>query len=145
MDMEDFGNERREWLSGFLELPNRIPDSDTFWRVFERLEPKALSECLYDCLSSNRKEGSIIAVDGKIICGSKNHEHKAYHMVSAFATENQITLGEVATQEKSNEITAVPELLNSLEIKNSIITTDAMSCQKEIVKTISNNELHPNC
>lgn len=136
-DMEDFGKEREEWLRGFLELPNGIPDSDTFRRVFERLEPKALSDSLYDWLSSNRKEGSVIAVDGKTICGSKSHDHKAYHVVSAFVAENQITLGEIATQEKSNEITAVPELLNSLEIRSSIITADAMSCQKEIVKTIT--------
>lgn len=136
-DMEDFGKEREEWLRGFLELPNGIPDSDTFRRVFERLEPRALSESLYDWLASNRKEGSVIAIDGKTICGSKNHDHKAYHVVSAFVAENQITLGEIATEEKSNEITAVPELLNSLEIRNSIITADAMSCQKEIVKTIT--------
>ena len=110
-DMEEFGTEREEWLKNFLELPNGIPDSDTFRRVFERINPKALAECLYDWLSSNRKDGSVIAVDGKTICGSGNHEHRAYHVVSAFAAENQITLGEIVTEEKSNEITAVPELL----------------------------------
>lgn len=139
-DMEEFGKERKEWLSGFLELPNGIPDSDTFRRVFERIEPKALSDCLYDWLASNRKDGCVIAVDGKTIRGSKNHDHKAYHVVSAFVAENQITLGEITTEEKSNEITAVPELLKSLEIKNSIITADAMSCQKEIVKTITDKK-----
>ena len=136
-DMEDFGREREEWLRHFLELPNGIPDSDTFRRVFERLEPKALSECLYDWLANHRKDGCVIAVDGKTICGSKSHDHKAYHVVSAFVAENQITLGEITTEEKSNEITAVPELLDSLEIKNSIITADAMSCQKQIVQTIT--------
>ena len=139
-DMEDFGTEREDWLRGFLELPNGIPDSDTFRRVFERLDPHELSECLYDWLACNRKDGSVIAVDGKTICGSKNHDHRAYHVVSAFVSENQITLGEITTEEKSNEITAVPELLNTLDIKNSIITADAMSCQKEIVKTITDKK-----
>ena len=87
-------------------------------------------------MSSNRKDGSVIAVDGKTICGSGNHEHRAYHVVSAFAAENQITLGEIVTEEKSNEITAVPELLETLDIKHSIITADAMSCQKEITRKI---------
>ena len=136
IDMEEFGNARKQWLQSFLELPNGIPDSDTFRRVFERINPNALSECLYDWLSYNRKDGSVIAVDGKTICGSGNHQHKAYHVVSAFVAENHITLGEIVTEEKSNEITAVPELLEMLDIKNNIITTDAMSCQKEIVKTI---------
>ena len=137
IDMEEFGKAREEWLREFLELPNGVPDSDTFRRVFERLEPQALSQCLYDWLACNRKDGSVIAVDGKTICGSENDKHKAYHVVSAFVAENQLTLGEIATEEKSNEITAVPELLTMLEIKNSTITADAMSCQKEIVKTIT--------
>jgi predicted transposase YbfD/YdcC len=135
-DMEDFGKEREEWLKTFLELPNGIPSSDTFRRVFERIDPDALAECLYDWLANNRKEGSVIAIDGKTICGSANHKHRAYHVVSAFVAENQITLGEIATDEKSNEITAVPELLRTINVENSIVTADAMSCQKEIVRTI---------
>lgn len=135
-DMEEFGKEREEWLRQFLTLPNGIPDSDTFRRVFERIDPKALSECLYDWLGCHRKEGSVIAVDGKTIRGSKGESHKAYHVVSAFAVENQLVLGEMVTDEKSNEITAVPELLDSLNIENSIITADAMSAQKAIVKKI---------
>lgn len=127
-DMEESGKERADWLRGFLEPPNGIPDSNTFRRVFEQLASKALSDCLYDWLASNRKEGGTIAVYGKTICGSKGHDHKAYHVVSAFAVENQIILGEIATQEKSNEITVVPELLNALEIRDSIITADVMSC-----------------
>lgn len=96
-DMEDFGKEREEWFREFLELPNGIPCSDTFRRLFERLNPESLSECLYDWLANNRKEGSVIAIDGKTICGSSNHAHKAYHVVSAFIAENQITLGEITT------------------------------------------------
>lgn len=135
-DMEEFGKQREEWLQKFLELPHGIPDSDTFRRVFERIDPEALSECLYDWLGCHWEEGKVIAVDGKTIRGSGSESHKAYHVVSAFATENQLVLGELVTEEKSNEITAVPELLDSLNIENSIITADAMSCQKEIVKRI---------
>ena len=135
-DMEEFGKEREEWLRKFLELPHGIPDSDTFRRVFERIKPKALSECLYDWLGYHRKEDSVIAVDGKTIRGSKGASHKAYHVVSAFAAENQLVLNEIVTDEKSNEITAVPELLDSLNIENSIVTADAMSCQKEIIRRI---------
>ena len=136
LDMEEFGKQREEWLKKFLELPNGIPDSDTFRRVFERIDPERLSECLYDWLGSKWEEGTVIAIDGKTICGSKNTSHRAYHVISAFATENQLVLGELVTEEKSNEITAVPELLDSLNIEGSIITADAMSCQKEIVKKI---------
>ena len=119
-DMEDFGEARQAWLQQFLELPQGIPDSDTFRRVFERLNPSALAECLYDWLGQHRPEGSVIAVDGKTICGSKSENHKAYHVVSAFVAENQLTLGEVTADEKSNEITAVPELLDLIDIKGSI-------------------------
>jgi len=104
------------------------------------LNPEALSECLYDWLCCNRKEGSVIAVDGKTICGSGNQSHKAYHVVSAFVAENQITLGEITTEEKPNEITVVPELLDSLNISGSIVTADAMICQKKIVKKVQENE-----
>ena len=110
-DMEEFGKQREEWLRKFLELPHGIPDSDTFRRVFERISPEALSECLYDWLGCHWEEGKIIAVDGKTIRGSGNESHKAYHVVSAFATENQLVLGELIAEEKTNEIAAVPELL----------------------------------
>jgi hypothetical protein len=131
-DMEEFEKERTEWLEIFLELPHGIPDSDTFRRVFERINPEALSECLYDWLGCHRKEGSVIAIDGKTIRGSKRGSRKAYHVVSAFAAENQLVLGEIVTDEKSNEITAVPELLGALNIEDSIVTADAMICQKKL-------------
>ena len=135
-DMEDFGIEREEWLRGFLELPNGIPDSDTFRRVFERVNPAELSEALYGWLGAEREKRGVIAIDGKTICGSGNANHKAYHVVSAFVAENQITLGELAVSEKSNEITAIPELLDLIDVKGGIVTADAMSCQKEIVRKI---------
>lgn len=135
-DMEEFGKGREVFLRKFLDLPNGIPDSDTFRRVFERLNPEQLSECLVNWLEVELPERCVIAVDGKTIKGSANKDHKAYHVVSAFVAENQITLGEVTTDEKSNEITAVPELLDLLDLDNAIVTADAMSCQKNIVEKI---------
>lgn len=104
--------------------------------MFERVDPQELSEVLRDWLGNWRKEGKIVRVDGKTIRGSGNSQHKAYHVVSAFVSENHITLGELKTEEKSNEITAVPELLDILEIQNCVVTADAMSCQKAIARKI---------
>lgn len=137
-DMEEFGKSRREYLAKFLELPNGIPDSDTFRRVFEKLNPSELSSCLLNWLAVEKEKRSIVAIDGKTICGSGNIQHKAYHVISAFVTENQITLGELAVEEKTNEITAVPELLDLIDVEGSIVTADAMSCQKKIVEKITN-------
>lgn len=135
-DMEGFGLERKDWLCTFLELPHGIPDSDTFRRVFEVINPQELSEHLQDWLALYREKRSIISIDGKTIRGSEGHGHKAYHVVSAFVSENRLTLGEIKTDEKSNEITAVPELLELLDIEGAIITADAMSCQTKIVSKI---------
>ena len=135
-DMEAFGELRKEWLKTFLELPHGIPDSDTFRHVFERLDPKALSECLYDWLGSHWEKETVVVIDGKTIRGSKSESHKAYHVISAFAAENQLVLGELVTEEKSDEIIAVPELLDTLNVAGSIVTADAMSCQKAIVQKI---------
>ena len=99
--------------------------------------PKELSECLYDWLNMERDKRSVVAIDGKTIRGSGNTEHKAYHVVSAFVAENQITLGEIVVDEKSNEITAVPELLDIIDVEGAIVTADAMSCQKDITKKIT--------
>ena len=139
-DMEDFGNEREEWLKTILELPNGIPDSDTFRRVFERINPAELSSALYDWLGMERKKRGVIAIDGKTICGSSNAKHKAYHVVSAFAAENQITLGEITVDEKSNEITAIPQLLDLVDVSGSVVTIDAMGCQSDIAKKIIENK-----
>ena len=135
-DMEDFGREREEWLGEFLELPHGIPDSDTFRRLFERLNPQELSQCLREWLEAERASRAVIAVDGKTMRGSGNAQHKPYHVASAFVAENQITLGELMVNEKSSEITAVPELLALLDIEDAIVTADAMSCQKTIAETI---------
>ena len=131
--MEDTGHGKYEWLKQYLELPNGIPDSDTFRRVFERLDPEELRGVLQEVVEV---EGKTVAIDGKTICGSGNDKHKAYHVVSAWVAENQITLGQLATEEKSNEITAIPELVDMLDVKGSTITIDAMGCQKQIAAKI---------
>ena len=139
-DMEHFGIDRRPWLETFLELPNGIPDSDTFRRVFERVNPEDLANCLRDWLDIHREKRDVVSVDGKTIRGSKSSEHKAYHVVSAFVSENRITLGEIKTDEKSNEITAVPELLEMLELEDAIVTVDAMGCQTKIAAKITEKQ-----
>jgi len=131
--MEDTGNGKYEWFKKYLALPNGIPDSDTFRRVFERIDPKELGEVLQELVEA---EGSTVAIDGKTICGSGNEKHKAYHVVSAWVAEHQISLGQLAIEEKSNEVTAIPELLDMLEVKGSTITIDAMGCQKQIAAKI---------
>lgn len=136
-DMEEFGKSRKGHLAEFLELPNGIPDSDTFRRVFEKLNPSELSSCLINWISVERGKRETVAIDGKTICGSGNGEHGAYHVISAFVAENQITLGELTVEEKTNEITAVPELLDMIDVEGAIVTADAMSCQKKIVKKIT--------
>lgn len=137
IDMEEFGKDREEWLRGFLELPNGIPDSDTFRRVYERLESKYLSKALNNWLkTAGSAGGRSIGIDGKTIRGSANISHKAYHVVSAWVNENSITLGEIVTDDKSNEITAIPELLDAIDIEGDIVTIDAMGCQTDIAAKI---------
>jgi predicted transposase YbfD/YdcC len=138
--MENLGIEKEEWLRTFLALPNGIPDSDTFRRVFEKVNPQELSEVLRNWLEFHREKRSVVSVDGKTIRGSKGDGHKAYHVVSAFVRENRITLGKIKTDEKSNEITAVPELLEMLDLKDAIVTADAMSCQTKIAARITEKE-----
>ncbi len=99
---------------------------------FERLDPKELSQCLSYWLEVEHAKRAVVAVDGKTICGSANEEHKAYHAVCAFVHENQITLGEIAVPGKTNETTAIPELLDLVDIKGQIITIDAAGYQKKI-------------
>jgi len=135
-DIEEFGNIRREWLEKYLDLRNGIPDKDTFRRVFERLNPSELAECLYSWIGDRDCAGKTVNIDGKTICGSKNAVHKSYHVVSAWVSENQITLGEIAVDEKSNEITAIPKLLDIVDVEGATVTIDAMGCQKDIAEKI---------
>jgi predicted transposase YbfD/YdcC len=135
-DIEEFGNIRKEWLAEFLALENGIPDKDTFRRVFERLNPSEVAQCLYGWLGNRETDGKTVNIDGKTIRGSKNAKHKAYHVVSAWVSENQITLGEIVVDEKSNEITAIPKLLDIVDIEGSVITIDAMGTQTQIANKI---------
>lgn len=131
--MEDTGCGKLDWFRQYLELPNGIPDSDTFRRVFERIDPKEMGEVLREVVDVT---GSTVAIDGKTIRGSGDAEYSAYHVVSAWVAERQITLGQLATEEKSNEITAIPELLDMLDVEGSTVTVDAMGCQKQIAAKI---------
>jgi predicted transposase YbfD/YdcC len=134
--MEELGKKKVAWLSGFLDFPNGTPDSDTFRRVFERVNPRELAQCLEASLYDAREDIKSVGIDGKTMRGSGNSEHSPYHVVSAWAHEHGITLGQVAVDEKSNEITAIPILLDMLDISGAVVTIDAMGCQKEIAAKI---------
>jgi predicted transposase YbfD/YdcC len=138
--VEMFGNAKHEWLKKFLELPNGIPSHDTFGRVFGALDPEQFESCFLNWISAVSKitQGQVVALDGKTLRRShdKTLGKKAIVMVSAWATANGLVLGQRKVDEKSNEITAIPELLQALEISGCIITIDAMGCQKEIAADI---------
>ena len=143
VDIEDFGKEKRAWFKTFLELPNGIPSHDTFGRVFSLIDPKQFQQSFSGWMQSVTRlaEGTVIAIDGKTnrrTFGGKTKDglSRALHLVSAFASENGVALGQVATDQKSNEITAIPELLKLLDIKGCLITTDAMGCQTDIAADI---------
>lgn len=136
----DFGRAKAEWFQTFLELPNGIPAHDTFWRVFEALNPEQFQHCFLQWMSTVRQQISreVIALDGKRLRRSYAHEEDkaAIHMVSAWATANHLVLGQSKVDEKSNEITAIPELLRALDVQNCIVTIDAMGCQTAIADLI---------
>jgi predicted transposase YbfD/YdcC len=137
-DIELFAKERICWFKRFLKLPHGIPSHDTFERVFAKLDPAAFERC---CVGWLRDAAQLIgaghiAIDGKTICGSGNASIRPLHLVSAWATEAQLTLGQVAVDGKSNEITAIPQLLELLDLHGALVTIDAIGCQKEIVKKI---------
>lgn len=140
VSIENFGNSKIEWFKRFLELPNGIPSHDTFGRVFSIISPKIFQECFISWIQSVCKvtKNEIIPIDGKTLRRShdKRNGKSAIHMVSAWSSRNGIVLGQCKTSEKSNEITAIPELLKALEIKGCIVTIDAMGCQKKIAKGI---------
>ena len=139
-EMELFGQEREEWLRSFLTLENGIPSHDTFGDIFAAIDPEQLRLCLIEWTESIREkiQGEVVAVDGKTIRGSKSDAEgkRAIHVVSAWAAENGLVLGELATDEKSNEITAIPKLLRMLKLKGCIVTIDAMGTQKELTSVI---------
>jgi predicted transposase YbfD/YdcC len=135
-----FARQRREWLQTFLSLPNGIPSRSTFERVFAALSPYGLQSCLRRWLYACGKHLGLeqIAIDGKTLraSGSDSKELGVLHLVSAWATQAQLSLGQVAVAGKSNEITAIPVLLRLLNVKGALVTIDAMGCQKDVARDI---------
>jgi predicted transposase YbfD/YdcC len=133
-EIETFGKKRHDWLRRFLRLPNGIPSHDTFERVFDRLDPRAFHACFRSWVQALQLTLPInhVAIDGKTLRGSGAPGSQPLHLVSAWATGQKLTLGQVATAEKSNDITAIPELLELLDLNGALVTIDAMGCQKAI-------------
>ncbi|MCP4651568.1 MAG: ISAs1 family transposase [PVC group bacterium] len=142
--VEEFGKAKKQWLGTFLELPHGIPSHDTFTKVFRKLSPKKFEACFTSWTQSISElfDGEVVGIDGKTLRRSHdaNSDKKAIHMVSAWASTNRLVLGQVKTEEKSNEITAIPELLKGLELKGCLVTIDAMGCQKTIAAIIVEQE-----
>jgi predicted transposase YbfD/YdcC len=139
--IEEFGKAKIEFLSTFLTLENGIPSHDTISRVFASIDSVKFEKCFISWVNSLKDKDikrEVIAIDGKTICGSKDsfHNTKATHLVSAWACNNKLVLGQTKVDGKSNEITAIPVLLDLLDIQGSIITIDAMGTQTEIAKLI---------
>jgi predicted transposase YbfD/YdcC len=138
--IQEFGCDRRSWFARYLDLTNGIPSDDTFARVLARLDPAAFEKCLLSWIQAVQEvtESRLIAIDGKTLRGSYDRRDgkAAIHMVSAWASENKLSLGQVVVGEKSNEITAIPELLGLLDVSGAVVTIDAMGCQKEIADLI---------
>jgi predicted transposase YbfD/YdcC len=139
-EMAWFASSQRSWLETWLELPNGTPCADTFRRVLSALDPEEFNRCFVAWMAAVSKgmAGKLVAVDGKTMRGSfaRKLGKSAVHMVSAWAAENALVLGQLATEEKSNEITAIPQLLALLELTGATVTIDAMGCQRKIAEAI---------
>lgn len=139
-DIEDYGNANKEWLKEVLELPNEIPSHDTFARVFARINPEMFQSCFINLMQvwMDKSSGEFVALDGKSMRRSHNRKNGQgpLHLVSAWATKNSLMLGQVKTDKKSNEITAIKKLLALIDIKGCTVTIDAIGCQRDIAKQI---------
>lgn len=138
-DIEDYCEAKRDWLSQYVCLKNGIPSSDTFRRVFVLLNPDNIENLLRTHAAEivdNKSPSDQIAIDGKALCGSKSLNSRCLHSVSAWCHENGLVLGETQVESKSNEITAMPLLIESLDLKGVTVTIDAAGCQKAISKQI---------
>lgn len=140
-EIEDFGQTKEAWLRQFLELPHGIPSHDTFGRVFAALDPRAFGQCFMSWVRAIAPlaQGAIVAIDGKAVRRSYDAAAgcPAIELVSAWARESRLTLGQVKVAAGSNEITAVPELLRSLALEGCVVTADALNCQKQTAAQIS--------
>lgn len=143
-EIELFGQTKQDWLQQFVFIPNGTPSHDTLSDLFKRLDPIVFEQCFrnWTSLISDIVDKDLIVLDGKRIRGSydKHSNKSAIHMVSAWSTENQLVLAQEKVDEKSNEITAIPTLLESLELSGAIVSVDAMGCQKEIAAEIIANQ-----
>lgn len=137
-DMEAFGLAKQDWFQTFLTLRHGIPSHDTFNRVFAALDPKAFLDCFLRWTQSVRQAvpGEIVALDGKALRRALDQDQSLKYIVSAWAESNSLVLGQLKVADKSNEITALPELLRVLELSGCIVTVDAMGCQKKIAREI---------
>lgn len=138
-EIELYAQTKEDWLRKYLELPGGIPSHDTFNRVFSLLDPDALRGCFLSWVEeiAQRTEGEVVSIDGKRLCGSgENGKRSIIHLVSAWSGANSLVLAQVKVDDKSNEITAIPTLLEVLEPKGCIVTIDAMGCQREIAESI---------
>ena len=140
VEIAEFGQAKAEWLRGFLALPNGIPSHDTLGRVFSRRDPEQFQAGFLDWVRSISEltQGEGVAIDGKTLRGSgdRSSGRRPLHLVSAWASANRLTLGQVKTSAKSNEITAIPQLLELLDLRGCLVTIDAMGCQKSIARQI---------
>ncbi len=138
VEIHKYGVKKLDFLRTFLDFENGVPSHDTIGRVFALLDPKKFRECFATWTASlaGKLAGRVIAIDGKTLRRAHDQDQKPLHLVSAFATENRLVLTQQAVDGKSNEITAIPELLAVLDVKKAIITIDAMGCQKEIAAQI---------
>lgn len=140
VEIEEFGLIKKEWLSTFIRLENGIPSHDTIGKLFARIDAKEFEKCFIEWVKSivEITKGQVIAIDGKTLRGSASltNGKKAIHLVSAFANANNVVLGQLACEEKSNEITAIPALLDLIVVSGCIVTIDAMGCQTAIAKKI---------
>lgn len=139
-EMESFGKAKLQWLSKFLDVSHGIPSHDTFNRVFAALKPQQFEQCLLSWVAALHEisGGKIVAIDGKTLRGSygRGDSKAAIHMVSAWAGANHLSLGSQVVDAKSNEITAIPKLLELIDVSGALVTIDAMGCQREIAKKI---------
>lgn len=139
-----FGNSKLPWLRQYFPFQEGIPSHDVLGKLFARLDAKQFSLCFTEWINSiaDILEGEVVAIDGKTIRGSKDTScsKSAIHLVSAYASENRICLGQEAVEEKHNEIIAIPKLLDLIVVKGAIVTIDAMGCQKKIAEKIIKKE-----
>lgn len=139
-DIEDYGEFKLDWLRRFVELPNGIPSHDTIRRLFIRLDPEGLQRCFFSWVEAVREQtdGDVVAIDGKTLrrSGEAASGKMPIHMVSAWAAENGMVLGQMKTEAHSNEITVIPALLELLKVKGCIVTIDAEGCQTEIAEKV---------